>query len=462
MVDDVSKVESPRKKFPFMCLPGILGDFGRELSSNLQVADSIVGTSLLSIASLLTQNKGNVVVGYRKIPISLFTLIVADSGERKSTVDRILLESIREKERKDFNDLLLNIPGKIEVHPKILMQEPTIEGIFSQFESGHNALGLFSDEGAKMIGGYSMGKQVNTAGHLSNLWDGNPIERTRFSKRVKGMGHITPTLFNKRLSVCLMLQEPVFQKIWNNAFLQDQGLMARFLICTPPSLLGKRSYSHKENSSGLDRLKQTFEARLSELLDELGQGLTSYDQPIAVLPMKMKGIHLDKASMDRYIAFNNEIEQELDVGGVYRPIKAFAAKIAEQSLRIAAVCSFFEDSNAMIITETTYAKAVVLSRWYINEILNISNYDDFDTIDRSHKDVFNILLSRKNRGLSGLTLKEVTHRCVNKKIRNKRCLLPILESLQQQNMITFDGELWAVFDKVVTTNQNIPIEETKL
>ena len=450
MDESISEIKTRPQKFPFMCLPKILGEFGRELSSNLQVADSIVGASLLSIAALLTQNKANVVVGYRKIPISLFSLTVADSGERKSTVDKILLETIREKERNDFNRLISSMPGEICIHPKILMQEPTIEGVFTQFESGHNALGLFSDEGAKMIGGYSMSKQVTTAGHLSNLWDGNPIERTRFAKRVNGLGHITPTLFNKRLSVSLMLQETVFQRMWNNSFLQDQGLLARFLICTPPSLIGKRNYSFNESSSKLDRLKQTFESRVCELLDELGQDLPPPDQPIAVLPTPMKSIPLDKKSLEWYLNFNQEIEKELDIGGIYRPIKAFAAKLAEQSLRIAAVCSLFEDSNTQIITESTYAKAVVLSRWYLNEILNVSNNEDFDSITQHHKEVFNILQSRKNRGLSGLTLKEVIHRCVTKNIRNKNSLLPILESLQRQNMVSFDGKLWSIFDKVVT------------
>ena len=86
------------KSFPFESLPEILSSFGIEFSKNLQVADSIVGTNLISIASLLTQDKANIHIGYRKIPINLFSLVVADSGERKTTVDRILLEEIREKE----------------------------------------------------------------------------------------------------------------------------------------------------------------------------------------------------------------------------------------------------------------------------------------------------------------------------------------------------------------------------
>ena len=137
-----SEDEKDSKAFPFEALSKTLSSFGTEFSKNLQVADSIVGANLISIASLITQDKANIHIGYRKIPINLFTLIVADSGERKTTVDRILLEGIREKEKRDFDELGFDS----SINPKILMQEPTMEGIATQFETGRNSLGLFSDE----------------------------------------------------------------------------------------------------------------------------------------------------------------------------------------------------------------------------------------------------------------------------------------------------------------------------
>ena len=254
------------------------------------MSEPIVGSALLSVVSLLVQSHREIKIDFRSIPLSLATLIVADSGERKTTVDKILLEPIRKMEKelfktyptekfsytclldlwkKETKDLLMGrgspsdfLKPELPPHPKILMQEPTIEGITRQFEIGWDSLGLFSDEGAKMLGGYSMGshKEMHSAGHLSSFWDGTPIERTR---AVEGKD----TLFDKRLTVCLMIQNIVFERVWNNIFLQEQGLLARFLICQPTPKAGTRVYHTS------DRLEKSFKAsqkkfntRMNELL----------------------------------------------------------------------------------------------------------------------------------------------------------------------------------------------------
>lgn len=129
-----------------------------------------MGSALLSVVSLLVQSYREIKIDFRSIPLSLATLIVADSGERKTTVDKILLEPIRKMEKelfksyptekfsytclldlwkKETKDLLMGRGSTPDFprptpppHPKILMQEPTIEGITRQFEIGWDSLGL--------------------------------------------------------------------------------------------------------------------------------------------------------------------------------------------------------------------------------------------------------------------------------------------------------------------------------
>jgi len=431
------EAEKDSKAFPFEALPKTLSSFGAEFSKNLQVADSIVGTNLISIASLLTQDKANIHIGYRKIPINLFTLIVADSGERKTTVDRILLEGIREKEKRDFNELGLDS----SINPKILMQEPTMEGIATQFESGRNSLGLFSDEGAKMIGGYSMGKQMSTAGHLSNLWDGNPIERTRFQKKpVRGPAHISPTLFNKRLSACLMVQRPVFHRVWKNSFLQEQGLLARFLICQPLPLAGTRIHSIGEKNTELEYFKFAFDERVFELLEELDLPKERAQFYGECPPMRK--LILSDESLEMYIEFCNEVERDLGVGGIYHPIKAFAAKIAEQSLRIAGVFTLFENSCAAVIDQGMYEKGITISRWYLQEVVRISKNGVVEDVSRHQQEVLNILKSRAAKGKKGLSIRDIIHRCVTPQIRNTRRALSILETLEKHNLVFLKEGKW--------------------
>ena len=437
-LDRYLEAEKASKAFPFEALPKTLSSFGAEFSKSLQVADSIVGTNLISIASLLTQDKANIHIGYRKIPINLFTLIVADSGERKTTVDRILLEGIREKEKRDFYAMGLDS----SINPKILMQEPTMEGIATQFESGRNSLGLFSDEGAKMIGGYSMSRQMSTAGHLSNLWDGNPIERTRFQKKpVRGPAHISPTLFNKRLSACLMVQQPVFHRVWKSSFLQEQGLLARFLICQPLPLAGTRIHSLGEKNTVLENFKSVFDKRVFELLEELDLP-KERAQFYGECPPMRKLILSDK-SLEMYIDFCNEVERELGVGGIYHPIKAFAAKIAEQSLRIAGVFTLFENSCAEFIDEGMYKKGVTISRWYLQEVVRISKNDVVEEVTRHQQEVLNILKSRAAKGKEGLSIRDIIHRCVTSQIRNAKRVLSILETLEKHNLVLLKEGKWS-------------------
>jgi hypothetical protein len=363
---------------------------------------------------------------------------VADSGERKTTVDKILLEGIREKEKRDFAEMGFDS----RINPKILMQEPTMEGIVTQFESGRNSLGLFSDEGAKMIGGYSMGRQVTTAGYLSNFWDGTPIERTRFQKKpVRSPAHITPTLFNKRLSACLMVQRPVFHRVWKNIFLQEQGLLARFLICQPIPLAGTRIHSFEENNTELESLKSIFDKRVFELLEELDLPKEHAEYYNECPPMR--SLSLSDKSLKLHLEFCNEVERELGVGGLYQSVKTFAAKIAEQSLRIAGVFTLFEDSNAECIEEGMYEKSVIISRWYLEEVVRIARNDPFEDVGGYQKEVLNILKSRAAKEKKGLSVREIIHRCSSPQIRKKNRILSILENLEKGNLVSLNGNEWS-------------------
>ena len=110
------------------------------------------------------------------------------------------------------------------------MQDPTIEGITKQFFTGKESLGLFTDEGAKVFGGHSMskGKSLAAIGHLSNFWDGMPIERTRSGDKTSFMLH------DKRLTVCIMTQPDIFfSGLGTIAFFKHKDFFQGFLLLTP-------------------------------------------------------------------------------------------------------------------------------------------------------------------------------------------------------------------------------------
>lgn len=453
--------------FPLEAFPSILRDYANELCRLVQVSDSVVGSSLLSMTSLLVQCRGNISIDYRSIPLSLSTLIVADSGERKTTVDKIILSPIRKREEELFTEYsmekeayaLLETDWKNKFNafvdqggtpppplgppppnPKILMQEPTIEGITKQFEVGYPFLGLFSDEGAKMLGGYSLGgfKEMHSAGHLSNFWDGAPIERTRGSKEEKN------TLFNKRLTVCLMIQNIVFGRIWDNLFLQEQGLLARFLICQPSPKAGTRFYQAYD-AAYFEVIQEKVNLRINALLDLamaqyrkvhfiVEEGKTSYEA--------QEVIRLSSEALESYRQFNDDVERELGLGGMYYPIKNYAAKTGEQSLRIAACLSLFDIPYEFEITKEAYDRGKTLAKWYLDETLRISFQSNGDYLEQKEQYILDLLSSCWKRKKEGLTLRQITHNFPVKKMRKKDELLPLLNRLAESNKIKTDGKFW--------------------
>lgn len=495
------------KPFPFDVFPGIMKDYAEALCSFLQVADSIVGSDLLSIASLLVQHKGNISIDYRSIPLSLSTLIVADSGERKTTVDKIVLDPIRKKEKEltdnypyfvdkylRFHSLwkdrfikttaqsseniqaMMNAKPKPPLHPKILMQEPTVEGIIKQFDIGNPSLGLFSDEGAKMLGGYSMGghKEMASAGYLSNFWDGTPVERTRSSDKKTSL-----TLYDKRLTTCLMIQNIVFKRVWKNLFLQEQGLLARFLICQPSPKAGTRTYSNENHSEKLQLSQEKFNLRVLDLLDDLSSQTntghqkmgekvfseildncfsdqtrlktnnTLFDPPHQAIDasqsIEKSKISLSSEAIEAYTKFTNAIEKKLGPDGMYHPIKSFASKSAEQSLRIAACLTLFESSDSFEITGKNYERGRVLAQWYLDETLRIHYRFDVDAYEKHKQSVLSLLESRWEKKKTGMSLREIIQNFPDKKLRKKALIFPLLKSLEQRKQVRSDGGVWEVF-----------------
>lgn len=453
------------KNFPFEAFPPTVKNYAEAICRFLQVSEPIVGSALLSVISLLLQNHREIKIDFRSIPLSLATLIVADSGERKTTVDKILLEPIRNKEKelfqtyptekfsytclldlwkKETKEFLAGIGGAPDFlkpesppHPKILMQEPTIEGITKQFEIGWDSLGLFSDEGAKMLGGYSMGghKEMHSAGHLSSFWDGTPIERTR-------AGDARETLFDKRLTVCLMIQNIVFERVWNNIFLQEQGLLARFLICQPSSKAGTRIY---HTSARLEKnfksIQKKFNNRTMEILErEFCYPKTKETQKIT----------LSKEALHAYKKFSDTLEKEIVLGGDYYAVKSFAAKTAEQSLRIAACLSLF-DSDTTELTQEGYERGAMIAKWYLDETLRITCKPDLDSLVENSQYILKVLESRWRRKKTGMTLREITHIFPIPTMRKKSSLMPLLETLVNQSKIKYHDKMWYYQHKKLKT-----------
>lgn len=122
-------------------------------------------------------------------------------GER----DRILAEAKKGKgEKRTAAEADLDALGREPAAPPSAdrtVTEPTYEGLTRKFAEGMPTLGIFSDEGGQFLGGFAMASEnrQKTLAALNDLWQGNPIRRTR-----QGEGSFT--LYGRRLAMHLMVQ----------------------------------------------------------------------------------------------------------------------------------------------------------------------------------------------------------------------------------------------------------------
>ena len=444
----------PPEPFPIWALGRFMEKAAQRIIQSSKVADSICGGSFLSTASLCVQGYRNVIIDGRTHPLSEFFLTVATSGDRKSTADKYALKSIHayqievlepefkaamEQYKNDYEawlakrkkllricpdgvnkELGLLIEPKRPLEPIVICDEPTVEGLQRLYYFGRPSLGLFSDEGARFIGGYSMNKEnlLKTIAVLSKLWDGDAITRIRSEERYR--------LSGRRLASHLMLQPVIFNKILSNPEMREQGIMARFLTAFPPAAGDTGTYN--ESNLTQDEHLLAFWNRCNEILDVAG-GLPLKKETENELDPQP--IRLSSDAKAVWKEFYESVESELGLTGRYRPCYSFAKKIAEHAARIAGILETFEDLHALEISAETMRKGVAIAQWYLNEALRINGISSADQELELAQRVLEFLQKRK---LKQFNVREIMRNGPNA-VRTKKGVERMIQILFQHDYV---------------------------
>lgn len=360
-----------------------------------QAPVAIAAQSALAVASLAVQGFADVETLGADAPCSLFCLTIAESGERKSTCDRLLLRGLRDHERgldeahrdaqtawataKEIWDgkrkrLLAEAAGKDKGKavaaeadlralgaepgepplPFITVQEPTLEGVAKLYQRGRPALGLFSDEAGGFIGGHAMNadNRLKTMAGLSMLWNGDPLNRTR-------AGDGATTLRGRRLAAHLMVQPVAARPLLADPQASGQGFLARFLITEPPSAIGTRLRRGHEPAS--EAALADFAARLTHILET--------PMPTGASPQELTPPRLPLSTGARTLLwrFYQAVEAAQTPGGPMEHVRAYASKAAEQAARLAGVLTLWADLDAPDVTPEAMAQGVELAQFYLSE-----------------------------------------------------------------------------------------------
>jgi hypothetical protein len=238
--------------------------------------------------------------------------------------------------------------------------EPTFEGLTRLFATGQPALGLFSDEGGQFLGGFAMNSEnrQKTLAALNDLWQGNPIRRTR-----AGEGAIT--LFGRRLAVHLMVQPGVARAFMADPMAADTGFLPRFLMCEPTSAIGHRPHAlaRADDAGAL----AAFGARL--------RGILETPQPMDPDTRELTPRLLPLSGQARavLIGFADAVERAQAPGGDLSHVTGYASKAAEQACRIAGVLTLWRDLYAPEVTGADMADSIDLAQFYLTEAARLSD-----------------------------------------------------------------------------------------
>ena len=286
----------PAPEFPIRAL-GPLRDPVEALQMRTQAPMAICAQSVLGAATLAVQAHRNVELPAAGVkPLTGLFASVAESGERKTTVDRIALaavyrmeESWRETRQAEIASYIndrdawkaaregavkknrgdraaikaaLDALGPEPKEPPaamLLVSDPTPEALVLHLKASRPWAGLFTAEGGILLGGSAFNDEtrMRTGALLNVLWDGEPIRRSR-------VGTGTTFLPGRRCSAHIMMQRIVADRLFGNTMLDGIGLLARFLTVAPDSTAGTRLF--REPPPECRVVLDEYNARLTEIL----------------------------------------------------------------------------------------------------------------------------------------------------------------------------------------------------
>ena len=370
--------------YPIESLGRLMAEAARDIARAAQVPFSVAAQSVLAAASMVAQKEYDVVIDGRYSPLSLFAITILGSGGRKSTSDKIATRPLHEYQRerfKEWQELVVEAGENKPPIPILFSQEPTLEGLHKSLADGIPAQGLLSDEGGQFFGGHAMSPDTiqKTISGLSKLWDGDPVYRLRGGKGESAI------LFDRRLTVHLLLQPVIADQILESRLMMEQGILARFLICHPESLAGDRLYDQYNIYDESDALKK-FHAFITNKLPK--RFLVNETGGCDLGVIKPNG-----EAQREYIRFYNGVERSIK--GKNATVEAVASKTAENALRLAGIIAYTNERT--VIDLHTMRAGTTLAQFYLDQQRRLTRRSLASDNQRLSLDLWDTLKTKKDK-----------------------------------------------------------------
>lgn len=389
-------------EFPLSAIPPFLREAIKDVNKFTQAPIPLIASSAISAMSLACQSLIDVRVNENVIsPVSLFLLVIANSGERKTSVDRKLLKPFyqhdadilcqarlkekdhdfslmiwREKQKGILSQIrkaavkgqctrvlsqrLKELNDDMPVPPensRIIYNNVTPEALQLAMYNHSSNVGLIADEGANVLDRQVM-KDLS---FINSLWDGVSFHVER--KMTKSF-----TIENGHITLSVMVQKKVF-----DSYIKRQGEKARgsgfFARCLVVhideslSTQGERFIRpHYHDSYSLDVVHQRIVDLLEESLANEGS-------------MIKKHSIFEPAAQYEWENIYNHIESLNRPDKEYGSMNDFASKLPNNVARLSALFAYFIDGSTTIKKEYVES-AWILCEWYMQQAMNLFGYEE--------------------------------------------------------------------------------------
>lgn len=385
--------------YPLDALPATIRAAVIEVQAFTKAPVPMVASAALAALSLAIQSHVDIKRAEKLHgPVGLFSLTIADSGERKSTCDSFFTSAIRdyqaeqaelakpvlekyrakiaawEAKRAGMLDAIkqaskaskntANIERELHQHeqekpeppkvPKLLRGDDTPENLAFVLAREWPSAGAISAEGGIIFGSHGMGSEsaMRNMALLNILWDGGSLDIGRRSKE-------SFTVSNARLTVAIQIQEATLREFFakSGALARGTGFLARFLVAWPESTQGFRPFT--EAPANWPHLAE-FNRRIAAILNQPAP----IDDSGALTPVMMMLAPKAKAA---WIEYHDAIESELASGGELYDVRDVASKSADNAARLAALFHVFEHGAGGAVGLASFEGASRIAAWHLHE-----------------------------------------------------------------------------------------------
>lgn len=445
--------ETETKDFPFYALPKVLGEFVYALSESTQTGTGLAGVAVL--AALSTAVGGYVEVQVKEDytePTNLWTVGVAPSGERKSSVvkaasaplyeverdlhkemgptlsehavQRDIAERAAEKAKRDAgnaadpdtrNNLIADAVTlasqaealKVPAMPRLLGDDVTIEALGSLLADQGGRFALVSAEGgffSAMAGRYSPNTDFTS---VLQAHAGDQI-------RVDRKGRESEFVENPALTVGIMIQPGVLSDATNNRAFTESGLMARFLYAWPESKVGRRNVDP-------DPVSKELTKRYRDVLYSLAMGVRESGST--------RTLTLSPEARAARLKYAKEVEKELGPGGSLAHMKSWASKVVGAAVRIAGLIHAANKSNDDVIPGDTMDAGILLAKYFSAHASRVFDGLSSGATDRAiARQVLGVIRRHK---LDDFTIRDLLSAASRSWLPNTDTAQPVIELLAE-------------------------------